>query len=327
MPIYTITNLTNYVMPVHSYIGSIAARASFVAELTVEQSEDIEARLVAMTNAGLISWTAALTSSPNSSAGKSSFGPLSIKGGLTYAGAGCPNGSQAAPAGATYLNTSTGGTAAVGAGSLTTVAAALLNPSPSPIVDYFTINDGDTLHTFQFTDATHALVMTNAHPVLVTGADANGVRDAIVTAVNATDIRVTASSGGAATVTLTQDDLGIISDAVIAEYVADAGFTRVNFAGGVNSTLWVHVTTSAIASSTNATPIAVTTLTAHGLETGSTVTIAGHVTNTAANGSWFVTYKTPTVFTLDSSVGIGVGGATGTLTYTGTGTRYGWIGK
>lgn len=66
----------------------------------------------------------------------------------------------------------------------------------------------------------------------------------------------------------------------------------------------------AITSSTNATPIEVT-MAAHGLTTGDIITINGHATNTAANGTWVVTVTAATTVTLDDSVGNGVGGATG----------------
>jgi len=75
----------------------------------------------------------------------------------------------------------------------------------------------------------------------------------------------------------------------------------------------------AIESSTNATPIAVTTLVAHGLATGDYVSIIGHTTNTAANNTaanpyWVITRVDATSFTLDDSVGVGVGGETGYVT-------------
>jgi hypothetical protein len=66
-----------------------------------------------------------------------------------------------------------------------------------------------------------------------------------------------------------------------------------------------------IASSTNATPIAVTYTAAHGLTTGDHVTINNHLVNTAANGYWTITVTSTTVITLDTSSGNGVGGATG----------------
>jgi len=68
----------------------------------------------------------------------------------------------------------------------------------------------------------------------------------------------------------------------------------------------------AISSSTNATPIEVTTGT-HGFVTGDKVTINGHATNTAANGTWTITRVSATKFTLDGSVGNGIGGATGVV--------------
>lgn len=68
----------------------------------------------------------------------------------------------------------------------------------------------------------------------------------------------------------------------------------------------------AIASSTNASPIVITTAAAHGYTTGQKVAIVGHAVNTNANGRWVVTVTGPTTFELDGSVGNGVGGATGT---------------
>lgn len=71
-----------------------------------------------------------------------------------------------------------------------------------------------------------------------------------------------------------------------------------------------------IVSSTNATPIVVTTAT-HNLSNGDLVSITGHVTNTSANGIWKVAGVTGTTFQLTNPVdgtnvvGNGVGGATG----------------
>lgn len=70
--------------------------------------------------------------------------------------------------------------------------------------------------------------------------------------------------------------------------------------------------TVSITSSTNASPIAITSAT-HGLVTGDYVFIQGHTTNTNANGFWRVTVSSATVFTLDGSTGNGVGGATGSI--------------
>ncbi len=72
--------------------------------------------------------------------------------------------------------------------------------------------------------------------------------------------------------------------------------------------------TIAISSSTNASPIAITTATAHGLSTGMQVNITGHLVNTAANGNWVVTVVDSTHFTLNTSTGNGVGSNTGTVT-------------
>lgn len=71
-----------------------------------------------------------------------------------------------------------------------------------------------------------------------------------------------------------------------------------------------------IGSSTNATPIVVTS-TSHGFANGDLVVITGHTTNTAANGVWAVAGQAANTFQLTdpitggNSVGNGVGGATG----------------
>lgn len=70
----------------------------------------------------------------------------------------------------------------------------------------------------------------------------------------------------------------------------------------------------AIASSTNASPIKITTAAAHGLSTGMQVLIASHLVNTNANGTWTITVVDATSFTLNTSTGNGVGVATGTST-------------
>lgn len=67
-----------------------------------------------------------------------------------------------------------------------------------------------------------------------------------------------------------------------------------------------------LVSSTNASPISVE-VTGHGYTTGDQVEIAGHATNTAANGAWTITVTDANNFTLNSSTGNGVGGATGTV--------------
>ncbi len=70
--------------------------------------------------------------------------------------------------------------------------------------------------------------------------------------------------------------------------------------------------TVAIVSSTNATPIVVTA-NAHGYSNGDVVNIAGHLVNTAANGTWVAASVAANTITLTSSIGNGAGGATGTV--------------
>jgi hypothetical protein len=60
-----------------------------------------------------------------------------------------------------------------------------------------------------------------------------------------------------------------------------------------------------ITAATNASPIAITTSTAHGFLTGQLVNVSGVTGNTAANGTWFITVTGPTTFTLTGSAGNG----------------------
>lgn len=59
-----------------------------------------------------------------------------------------------------------------------------------------------------------------------------------------------------------------------------------------------------ITGATNASPIVVTSAN-HGLTTGARVTVSGVLGNTAANGTFTVTYVSSSTFSLDSSVGNG----------------------
>jgi|AntRauTorckE6833_2_1112554.scaffolds.fasta_scaffold04809_6 hypothetical protein len=68
----------------------------------------------------------------------------------------------------------------------------------------------------------------------------------------------------------------------------------------------------AIASTTNASPIVVTTDAPHGYATGDKIAITGHEVNTNANGYWDIVVTSDTTYELVGSEGNGVGGATGT---------------
>lgn len=68
-----------------------------------------------------------------------------------------------------------------------------------------------------------------------------------------------------------------------------------------------------ISGSTAANPSVVTTAAAHGMSTGDTVQILGHLINTAVNGQWTVTSVTSTTYSvpvLGSGIGLGTGTST-----------------
>jgi hypothetical protein len=68
---------------------------------------------------------------------------------------------------------------------------------------------------------------------------------------------------------------------------------------------------------TNASPIVVTTTTAHGLQTGMRVTISDVGGNTAANGTFVITKVSDTTFSLNGSTGDGAYTSGGTAVRTG----------
>lgn len=71
-----------------------------------------------------------------------------------------------------------------------------------------------------------------------------------------------------------------------------------------------------VTSSTDATPIVATIPTGHGFVVGDSITISGHTTNVAANGTWVVSAVSATTVTLTGSVGSGAGaGAGGTIDF------------
>jgi hypothetical protein len=72
-----------------------------------------------------------------------------------------------------------------------------------------------------------------------------------------------------------------------------------------------HASPVSITSSTDATPIVVTSATDHDLDSGDSVIISGHTTNTAANGSHLVVVLTSTTFELHDMDGGDVAGSGG----------------
>lgn len=88
-----------------------------------------------------------------------------------------------------------------------------------------------------------------------------------------------------------------------------------NVTGTIAEIDYVKKATYGISSSTNATPISVTTSASHPYATGDVIAITNHATNTAANGVWVITVTGANTFTLDGSVGNGTGGSSGNCYY------------
>lgn len=121
-----------------------------------------------------------------------------------------------------------GKTAALG--SITTVAVANLVDG-----EKFTLNDG--IHppvVFEFDVAGDGVTVGNVIVDVSLLITADDVRDAIIAAVNGVGatLRMTATNGGAATVTLTQDDKGTQGNTAQSDTVLDPGFIVTAMTGG-----------------------------------------------------------------------------------------------
>ncbi len=95
--------------------------------------------------------------------------------------------------------------------------------------------------------------------------------------------------------------------------VGNSSSNNINFHVGISGPGSWNGGTLAITNATNATPIIVTTATAHGLTTGQTVSISGVTGNTNANGFWVITSTGNNTFSLVGSSGNGTG-SSGTVT-------------
>lgn len=168
-------------------------------------------------------------------------GDLTVNTNLDVDGDATVNGSLAAASGAITAGNLTATALATPVGtsvtpvltqtaSITTVAGAVLVDG-----DYFTVNDGTTAYVFEFDN--NAAVTGGRIPVTFVGTeDADAVRDLVISAVNGTAIVATATSGGAATVTLAMDVPGVAGGS-LSENVTDGGFAVSSFADPT------HVTT------------------------------------------------------------------------------------
>ncbi|MGE0791002.1 MAG: DUF4215 domain-containing protein [Sandaracinaceae bacterium] len=100
----------------------------------------------------------------------------------------------------------------------------------------FVLNDGvNPATTFEF-DSNSSLMVAGRVPVtIMSGGDANSVRDAILVAVNMTapTLDITATSGGTAMVLLNNDAAGGFGNNAISETVPGAGFIVSGMSGGL----------------------------------------------------------------------------------------------
>lgn len=140
-----------------------------------------------------------------------------------------------------YLTTA--GVAATG--SITTVAGANLVDG-----EQFVLDDGvNAAVTFEFDSNASVVETATLRAVVFTGAEtADQIRDLIITAIgNAPTLSITASNGGAATVSLANDRTGTLGNITITETVVDAGFVVAGMSGGTDAIISLTETTGGTA--------------------------------------------------------------------------------
>lgn len=91
--------------------------------------------------------------------------------------------------------------------------------------------------------------------------------------------------------------------------------TALNSAASCANHIALDGGTKGITTATNASPIVITTSSAHGWATGAVITVSGAQGNTAANGSWTITVLSTTSFSLNGSTGNGAYTGNGVATY------------
>ena len=117
---------------------------------------------------------------------------------------------------------------AAATGSITTVSAANISDGET-----FTLNDGVLAAVvFEFDKSGNGVTAGRVQVSLSVSGTASDVRDAIIAAVNAHAIAITAANGGATLVNLTADTTGTAANQAITETVANAGFVVTGMSGG-----------------------------------------------------------------------------------------------
>ncbi len=125
------------------------------------------------------------------------------------------------------------GTPVAATGTITTVAGASLVDGET-----FVLNDGiNAAVTFEFDNNASVVPTATLRAVAFTAGDsADTVRDTIIAAVTAAPtLAISAVSGGAATVSLTNDNVGYFGNKTITETVANVGFVVAGMSGGTGS--------------------------------------------------------------------------------------------
>lgn len=123
-------------------------------------------------------------------------------------------------------------------GSLTAIAAVL--QAVGVDTDTFVLDDGtNPAVTFVFDDDASVVETATLRAIAHDGTQsASAMKTLILNAINsAPTLGITASDGGGAVVTLTNDTFGAVGNVTITETVADTGFVASGMAGGTNTTI------------------------------------------------------------------------------------------
>ncbi len=218
-----------------------------------------------------------------------------------------------------------GGTPGSSTATLALATANFTNPAGDGMTLVGTAGNGLTAIGQTGGDAIHAVAADTGAALFLNSSAGPGLfvsgSPGVSLTVNSSTDTIVELSGGAIGVQISNVRAGITIDSNSSADGTDNGGIIIRSVKGnacYFGSVGLFPLDGGVEAATNGSPILVTS-TAHGLQTGDTVTIAGAVGNTAANGTWFLVRVNDNQFKLQGSHGNGAytGGGTWTVSSSG----------
>ena len=187
------------------------------------------------------------------------------------------------------------------------VSIAKCDPNRDANGDWIVTVIGSTTFTLNGSNGTRTITnATNANPIVITvSSPHNYVSSQSITI---SGVGGNTNANGTRTIQVI-DNLHFSLTGIAGNAAYTSGGTSTGVYTGTPGS--VYVNSFAISAATNATPIVITTTTAHGYVSGETVTISGVGGNTNANGTFVISVISSTQFSLFSTTSTPTGGRAG----------------